>query len=96
MLQREDPHLFTSVCMLIFKKHFKSSLIYCSPFILADLLKVTRSSKTGLNVFKAKVQDLFKSQRRELQSTKYEIYNRVSKFLPYDQPYYLLPRNKQI
>lgn len=61
MLQREDPHLFTQVCMLVFKKHFRSSLIYCSPVILGDLLRATKHSKTGLHVFKSKVNELFRA-----------------------------------
>jgi hypothetical protein len=67
-LQREDPATFTHICKLIFKKHFKSSLGYCSPLILADLLKVTqqRTGSSGLSVFKAKVFELFKRQRDEM------------------------------
>lgn len=41
-LQREDPCLYTEICKLVFKKYFKQSLIYCSPIILADLIRVTQ------------------------------------------------------
>lgn len=81
------------MCLLVFKKYYRSSLIYCSPVILGDLLRATKHCKTGLQVFKGKVNELFRAQRRELQGTKHEIYARVSKFMPYDQPYYLLPAN---
>jgi hypothetical protein len=40
-LQREDSGLFLEICKLVFKKYFKQSLIFCSPIILADLLRVT-------------------------------------------------------
>ena len=40
-LQRDDPVVFTQMCKLILKKHFKSSLSLASPLILADLVMLT-------------------------------------------------------
>jgi len=97
-LQREDSYTFTQIVKLIFRKHFKSSLTYCSPLILADLLRVTqqKTNNSGLSFFKNKVYDLFKKQREEMQSTKREIYNKISKFFPFDSPYYLYPTNERL
>jgi hypothetical protein len=93
-LQTEDTQTFTKILRMIFKTHYKSSLIYCSPLILADLLKLCQqmSSKTDLSFIKTKVLEIYKLQRQEMQTTKIEIYNKISKFFPFDSPYYLLPR----
>jgi hypothetical protein len=52
-----------------------------------------RSGNSGLNVFKEKLGKLFKSQRDEMQTTKLEVYKKLSRFFPFDKPYYLFPIN---
>lgn len=89
-IQSNDPELFTTICKLIFKKHF-NSLIYCSPLILSDLLKLTESNKHGLGFFKPKLRELFKSQHEELKSSRRQIYNKVSKFMAYEVPVFVYP-----
>lgn len=58
---RNDPELFKEFCKIVFKKYF-SSLIFTSPLILSDLVKLTESNKYGLGVFKQKLRSLFKNQ----------------------------------
>ncbi|CDW86819.1 UNKNOWN [Stylonychia lemnae] len=89
-IQSADPELFTTICKIIFKKHF-NSLIYCSPLILSDLLMLTESNKHGLGFFKSKLRALFKSQQEELKSSRRNIYNKVSKFMAYEVPVKIFP-----
>ncbi len=92
LLQREDPITYTQICKLVFKKYFKSSLAYCSPLILSDLLRVAQNKgdrSTGLHFFQRKLFELFKSQREQMQTSKRLVYDRISKFFPFDQPFYL-------
>lgn len=55
-----------------------------------------KHNNSGLSLFKAKVYDIFKKQREQMQSTKRETYDRVSRFFPYDAPFYLLPSNETL
>jgi len=81
------------MCKLIFKKHFKTSLSLASPLILADLVLLTQNteSNSGLHVFSKKVVDLFRHQKEDLKTSKRMIFEKISKYFPYDQPYYLMP-----
>eukprot|EP00347_Sterkiella_histriomuscorum_P009398 403341366 len=84
-ISQYDHDLFTQMCKHIFKKNF-SSLIYASPLILSDLVKLTESNKLGLGVFKTKLRELFKQQSEELKSSRRQVYNKVSKFMAYEVP----------
>ena len=80
--------MFTSICKIIFKKS-KASLHYISPYILADLLRLTMTNKHGLGIFKNMVQHVFNIQGEEMKTSKRLVYQKVSKFLPFDTPIYL-------
>ena len=86
--------MFVQLCKYVFKKHYKS-LTYCSPLILADLLKLSESNIYGLGVFKTRLHDIFRHQNEELKSSKRQIYNKVSKYMAYEYPMYLYPCNEK-
>ena len=79
----------------MFKKYFKS-LTYCSPLILAELVKLTQSNKLGLGMFQAKVLEAFKNQNEELKSSKKEIYNKVLKVMAFECPLYIYPCSSRL
>ena len=85
LIKRNDDELFANICKLIFKKAL-SSLSYISPLVLYDLLKLTKTNKYGLGLFTHKVKKIFDTQNEDMKSSKRLIYNKVSKFLPYETP----------
>ena len=86
--------MFVTLCRFVFSEHPKS-LSYCSPLILFDLLKLVESNKHGLGFFKAKVQKAFKYQNEKFKTSKKEVYNKVSKYMAYECPFYLYPCNEK-
>jgi hypothetical protein len=60
-IKQHDDEIFNLICKILFKKNF-SSLTYCSPLILSDLLNVVNTGQYNLHFFQRKVKEAFKQQ----------------------------------